>query len=401
MAQERETEAPAKTIRLCTDIREIAAADWDACAGSDNPFLSHAFLAALEESGCTVPRAGWAPHHLLLQDADGSLLAAVPAYLKGNSFGEYVFDHSWAHAYERAGGDYYPKLQVCVPFTPATGPRLLVRPDQPYAETVNLLSLGLMEAGRQLQVSSVHVTFPERREWELMAKAGFLQRTGEQFHWENRGYADFDAFLADLSSRKRKAIRKERREALADGIEVLRLTGGDLEPEHWDAFYAFYMDTGGRKWGRPYLNRAFFQQLHETMADRVMLVMARREGRWIAGALNLIGGTALYGRNWGCIEHHRFLHFECCYYQAIEFAIERGLARVEAGAQGEHKLARGYLPKTTYSTHWIADPGFRQAVAEFLQQERRHVDQEIAWLSQHSPFRIDPDAAPPPEEEPE
>ncbi|MEQ8348251.1 MAG: GNAT family N-acetyltransferase [Sneathiellaceae bacterium] len=399
MKQDRRDDSSARTIRLCTDIGDLSPAEWDACAGADNPFLSHAFLAALERSGCTAPETGWAPHHLLLQDPDGSLVGAVPAYLKGNSFGEYVFDHSWAHAFERAGGDYYPKLQVCVPFTPATGPRLLVRPDQPHAETANLLSLGLMEAGRQLGISSVHVTFAERREWELMAEAGFLQRTGEQFHWENRGFASFDAFLAALSSRKRKAIRKERREALADDIEIFRLTGAALETEHWDAFYAFYMDTGSRKWGRPYLNRQFFALLHETMADRVMLVMARRRGRWIAGALNLIGGTALYGRNWGCLEHHRFLHFECCYYQAIDFAIERGLARVEAGAQGEHKLARGYLPVTTYSAHWIADPGFRQAVAQFLGQERRQVDQEIAWLSQHSPFRIEPEAPPP--EEPE
>jgi len=399
MGRAADSEEQAATIRLCTDITAIDAAAWDACAGTANPFLSHAFLAALERSGAVAAETGWAPHHLLLEDPEGRLAGAVPAYLKGHSFGEYVFDHGWAHAYERAGGDYYPKLQACVPFTPATGPRLLVRPDRPYEETARLLALGMMEAVRQMGLSSVHVTFPLRQDWELLGQAGFLQRTGEQFHWENPGYVDFDAFLAALSSRKRKAIRKERREAQASDIEILRLTGADLAEAHWDAFYAFYMDTGHRKWGRPYLNRAFFSELHRTMADRVLLVMARRGGRWIAGALNLIGEEVLYGRNWGCIEHHRFLHFECCYYQAMDFAIEHGLKRVEAGAQGEHKLARGYLPVQTHSAHWIADPGFRQAVAQFLGQERRQVDQEIAWLSRHSPFRIDPDAAAPDEGE--
>lgn len=399
MGRVESSDEAAVTIRLCSDITAVPAAEWDACAGTANPFAGHAFLSALERSGAVSAETGWLPQHLLLEDQDGRLAGAVPAYLKNHSYGEYVFDHAWAHALERAGGDYYPKLQSCIPFTPATGPRLLVRPDRPYGETARLLALGLMEAGRQMRLSSVHVTFPGRREWDLLAEAGFLQRTGEQFHWENPGYADFEAFLAALSSRKRKAIRKERREALGPGIEILRLTGPDLEEEHWDAFFRFYMDTGSRKWGRPYLNRAFFSELHRTMADKVLLVMARRQGKWIAGALNLIGEEVLFGRNWGCIEQHRFLHFECCYYQAMDFAIERGLKRVEAGAQGEHKLARGYLPTITHSAHWIADPGFRQAVAEFLRQERRQVDQEIAWLSGHSPFRIDPNATAPDEGE--
>jgi len=313
----------------------------------------------------------------------------VPCYVKSHSRGEYVFDRGWAEAYERVGGSYYPKLQVAVPFTPATGPRLLVRPG-PQADAVRAaLADGLVELCRQLGTSSVHVTFLPEAEWRFLATHGFLQRTDQQFHWENAGYSCFEDFLSALAARKRKAIRRERKAALEDGISVHWLTGSDLTEGVWDAFFDFYMDTGSRKWGRPYLTRAFYSLVGETMRDRILLVMAKRGGRWVAGAINFIGGDTLYGRHWGAVEQHPFLHFEVCYYQAIDFAIAHGLARVEAGAQGEHKLARGYLPVTTYSAHFIADLGLRRAVADYLTHERAYVAAAGAELAELAPFRKD------------
>jgi uncharacterized protein len=378
------------TIRVVDRIAEIPAASWDACAGPDNPFLSHAFLAALEASGSATARTGWLPQHLALEDEGGRLLAAAPLYLKGHSYGEYVFDHGWADAYRRAGGEYYPKLQCAVPFTPVTGPRLLVRPDAPAAVADALVS-GMVELARRHKVSSVHVTFPTRGEWERLAAAGFLQRTGQQFHWENAGYASFDDFLAALSSRKRKTIRKEREAALAGGIAIHTLTGRAIETRHWDAFFRFYISTSDRKWGSPYLTREFFDRIGASMADSIVLVMAEKNGKLVAGALNLRGGDTLYGRNWGCAGDFPFLHFEACYYRAIDFAIANRLQRVEAGAQGQHKIQRGYLPSPTYSAHWIRDPGFRRAVADFLARERRAVAHEMDALAELSPFRREAD----------
>ncbi|MFO1116857.1 MAG: GNAT family N-acetyltransferase [Beijerinckiaceae bacterium] len=351
-----------------------------------NPFLTHAFLSSLEESGSATPKTGWGGAHMLLEDSDGRLLGAVPAWLKSHSQGEYVFDHAWADAYERAGGDYYPKLQSCVPFTPVTGRRLLLADGTGTAER-DILIAGLAAVMRQTRASSAHVTFPTRAEWEAFGAAGLLQRTGQQFHFFNRGYASFEEFLGDLASRKRKAIRKERATALAAGVEIEWVTGSDLKEAHWDAFFAFYMDTGSRKWGRPYLTRLFFSLLGERMADRVLLVMARRGGRYIGGALNLIGDHALYGRNWGAIEDHPCLHFEACYYQAIDFAIARKLKRVEAGAQGEHKLARGYRPVPTYSAHLFADQRLGRAVADYLETERRQVAANIEAYGEYAPFK--------------
>jgi len=352
-----------------------------------NPFISHSFLSALEASGSAVARAGWQPQHLVADASDGRVLGVAPCYLKSHSRGEYVFDHAWADAYERAGGDYYPKLQVSVPFTPVTGRRLLVRPG-PDAEAARTgLAAGLVELCRMRQASSVHLTFLTEPEWRLLGTHGFLQRTDQQFHWENGGYATFEDFLGALAARKRKAIRRERREAIPSGVTVHWLTGSDLTEAAWDAFFAFYMETGSRKWGRPYLTRAFFSLVGESMRDQILLVMAKRAGRFIAGALNFIGSETLYGRNWGAIEHHPFLHFEVCYYQAIEFAIAHKLARVEAGAQGEHKLARGYLPSTTYSAHFIADAGLRRAIADYLVRERAYVAAAGEELAACGPFR--------------
>jgi uncharacterized protein len=374
------------TIRVIDRIAEIPASSWDACAGPDNPFLSHAFLDALEASGSATARTGWLPQHLALEDEGGGLIGVAPLYLKGHSYGEYVFDHGWADAYQRAGGEYYPKLQCAVPFTPVTGPRLLVRPDAGAAVADALIS-GMVELARRHKVSSLHVTFPTEGEWERFAAAGFLQRTGQQFHWENAGYAGFDDFLAALSSRKRKTIRKEREAALAGGIEIHTLTGGAIVKRHWDAFFRFYTSTSDRKWGSPYLTREFFDLIGASMAESIVLVMAERNGRLIAGALNLRGGDTLYGRNWGCAGDFPFLHFEACYYRAIDFAIANRLKRVEAGAQGQHKIQRGYLPSPTYSAHWIRDPGFRRAVADFLARERRAVAHEMDALAELSPFR--------------
>jgi uncharacterized protein len=374
------------TLRIHSAIDEIPAEQWDACAGDINPTVSHVFLNALEESGSASARSGWAPQHLTFADSGGRLIGAVPMYLKSHSYGEYVFDWGWADAYERSGGRYYPKLLCAVPFTPVPGPRLLVRPDAP-AETRGHLVLGMVELARQRKLSSLHVNFPEGADFEAFGEAGFLQRIGQQFHWSNDGYASFEDYLSALNSRKRKAVKKERREALAGGIDIDLLTGSDLTEKVWDAFYKLYLGTTDRKWGSSYLNRKFFSLLGERMADNVVLFMARRGGNYIAGAFNILGRETIYGRNWGAHREYRFLHFECCYYQAIEFAIGRGLKRVEAGAQGPHKLQRGYLPVPTYSAHWIPDPGFRRAVAAFLDRERDMVEQKIEHLAEYSPFR--------------
>ena len=331
-------------------------------------------------------KTGWMPQHLLAERG-GSVIGVMPCYLKSHSRGEYVFDRGWAEAYERAGGSYYPKLQVSIPFTPAAGRRLLVREGQSADEVRGALAQGLVELCHLRQASSAHVTFMPEAEWSLLASRGYLQRTDQQFHWDNADYASFDAFLGALAARKRKLIRRERRDALAHGIEIVWLTGRDLTELVWDLFFAFYMDTGSRKWGRPYLTRRFFSLIGETMPDRTLLVMARRAGRYVAGAINFIGSDTLFGRHWGAIEHHPFLHFEVCYYQAIEYAIVHKLGRVEAGAQGEHKLARGYLPQTTYSAHYIADPALRRAIADYLARERAYVAAAGEELGGMSPFR--------------
>ncbi|HTJ65545.1 MAG TPA: GNAT family N-acetyltransferase [Alphaproteobacteria bacterium] len=382
-----DTDPQTVTLRIETDIAAIAPADWDACAGPDNPFVSHAFLAALEDSGSAAKHTGWQPQHLIMQDDAKQLLGVVPAYVKSHSYGEYVFDHGWAQAIERVGGRYYPKLQVSVPFTPATGPRLLVPPGGNASALRGALIEGLSAVAENRGLSSVHATFLEAQDREAFEDAGWMIRAGCQYHWQNDGYGSFDDFLGALSSRKRKDIRKERRQVAEAGIEMVTLTGGDLKPEHWDVFYRFYMDTSDRKWGSPYLTRDFFQQIGRTMPDRIVLIMARHEGKWVAGALNLLGSEALYGRNWGCSADFRFLHFETCYYQAIEFAIARGLARVEAGAQGEHKIQRGYLPVRMESAHWIEHAGLRNAIDQFLTQERAAMEHHMAMLAEHSPFR--------------
>jgi predicted N-acyltransferase len=378
-------------IRVAGAIGGIAPEDWDRCAnpdpGTHNPFLSHVFLHALEESGCVGRRTGWLPQHLVLEDGRGSVLAAMPLYLKTHSRGEYVFDHGWAHAYEQAGGSYYPKMQCCVPFTPVTGRRFLVRPGVDVAAAEAALLGGAIELARLREASSVHITFLTEAEWEAHGDQRVLRRADQQFHWLYQGFNSFDEFLETLSSRKRKAIRRERREAIEPGIVIEHFTGADITEAHWDAFFAFYQDTGSRKWGSPYLNRRFFSMLGAGLADRVLLIMCSRAGQMIAGALNIIGGDTLYGRYWGALENHPFLHFETCYHQAIDFAIERGLKRVEAGAQGEHKLARGYLPQTTYSLHYLEHPGLRRAVAAFLEQERRAVAEEAKILTEMGPFK--------------
>jgi predicted N-acyltransferase len=374
--------------RVVPRLADIDAPSWDALAGGQ-PFLRHAFLGALEESGTVAAATGWLPRHIVIDDAEGRLAAALPLYVKNHSYGEYVFDHGWAEAYVRAGGRYYPKLQTAVPFTPVPGPRLLVRPDLPFAPYAHALIEAAIDGARRHGASSWHVTFPAEAEWRLLGQAGLLLRTGEQFHWRNRGYATFDDFLAELASRKRKAIKRERRAIAELGIEIRCLAGGEVLERHWDAFFRFYQDTGGRKWGRPYLNRDFFRRLHAAMPESIVLVLAERQGRYIAGALNLRSADTLYGRYWGCVEQHPFLHFECCYYQAIDYAIRHRLGRVEAGAQGEHKLARGYVPVATYSAHWIADDGFRRAVSEYLVHERRAVAEAIAGLAGDAPFRKD------------
>jgi predicted N-acyltransferase len=390
---------PAFTGALQDNLAAIPPAEWDACANPPgqvfNPFLSHGFLYALEQSGCVGKGTGWGPAHLMVRDGNGALVGVAPQYVKYHSQGEYIFDHSWADAFERVGGAYYPKLLIAVPFTPATGPRLLVKPGADASAARLALVRAGIAAARQLSVSSLHINFLSDADRVGLEAEGFLHREDRQFHWYNEGYRDFQDFLDSLSSRKRKQIRKERDIARGGGIEIEALSGAALREEHWDAFFDFYMDTSGRKWGRPYLNRAFFSRLGEAMADHVVLVLARRGGRWIAGALNLRGSDALFGRNWGCIEDHPCLHFEVCYYQAIDFAISAKLARVEAGAQGEHKLARGYRPTITHSMHWIAEPGFRDAVSRYLIAERRAVEAQVEMLDAHLPFRH----VPAPEEE--
>ena len=381
-------------VKVSRRIAEIGREGWDACAGNPaygaNPFVSFDFLDIVEQSGCAVERMGWGPQHLSVEDEAGQVAAVMPLFLKSHSQGEYIFDHSWAEAYERAGGQYYPKLISAAPFTPATGPRLLVRPGVDVEIGRKTLLTGAVTLCERYGSSGVHINFPTDEEWTWLGGQGLSMREGQQYHWENAGYADFDAFLAALSSGRRKTIRRERRDAQA-AVEIVALTGADITEEHWDAFYGFYMDTGSRKWGRPYLNRLFFSLLGERMADRVLLVMARRNGQWVAGALNLIGGDCLYGRNWGCVEDIPFLHFELCYYQAIEWAIGRGLARVEAGAQGQHKIARGYLPSPVRSAHFIADPMLRGPVEDFVAREREAVEGEMEWLAEEfSPFRQDP-----------
>jgi predicted N-acyltransferase len=407
-------------IRMDQSLAEVPATAWDACAAGsrgeaagrtanveheesrdhlsgtlstrgqfNNPFVSHDFLSSLEKSRSVGGRTGWQARHLLLEDAAGTLHGAAPCYVKTHSRGEYVFDYGWADAFERAGGNYYPKLQVAVPFTPVTGPRLLARPGPLHDTVREALANALAEITTANDLSSAHVTFLTEPEWRLLGGRGFLQRTDQQFHWENAAYGSFEDFLKALASRKRKTIRRERKEALAPGIEVRWLTGSDLTEDVWDAFFAFYMETGSRKWGRPYLTRDFFSIVGEKMRDRILLVMARRAGRWIAGAINFLGSDTIYGRNWGAIEHYPFLHFELCYYQAIDYAIAHKLKWVEAGAQGEHKLARGYLPKTTYSAHFIANPALRRAIAEFLARERAYVEAAGAELAGYAPFRKD------------
>ncbi|HZD24630.1 MAG TPA: GNAT family N-acetyltransferase [Alphaproteobacteria bacterium] len=378
---------PAVTAKIVQSIAEIPAAEWDACAGTVNPFVSHAFLLSLEESGCVGRRSGWGPVHLVVEDRAGGLAGCAPLYLKSHSRGEYIFDYGWADAYERAGGRYYPKLLSAVPFTPATGPRLLTRPGPEAPRHRRELAAALIAVAEQLDIATVNVNFLADEDWQALAAADFLLRSDQQFHWYNEGYGSFDDFLGALSSRKRKTIRKERRAAQESDIEIRVLTGSEIGEEHWDAFFEFYMDTGSRKWGTPYLNRTFFRLVGERMAERIALEMCRRAGRWVAGALNFIGEEALFGRYWGCVEDHRFLHFEACYYQAIDYAIAHGLKRVEAGAQGPHKIARGYLPTLIHSAHYIRDPGFRRAVAQYLEHERREVDQDAEYLAEHAPYR--------------
>jgi predicted N-acyltransferase len=398
------------TLEAVSSVSQIPPGDWDACAnpaapperdaplsgaGGDsaaasnaayNPFVSHAFFSAVEASGSASPRTGWGPRHLVAR-LDDEIAGIAPCYLKSHSQGEYVFDRGWAEAYQRAGGRYYPKLQAAVPFTPATGPRLLIRDGADRERIATALAGGLVGLCDATEASSVHVTFAREAEWKLLAAHGFLQRTDQQFHWHNQDYGSFDDFLATLNSRHRKAIKRERRDALASGITIHALNGSDITEDAWDAFFDFYMETGSRKWGRPYLTRAFFSLIGESMARDVLLVMARREGRWIAGAINFIGSDTLFGRNWGAVEHHPFLHFEVCYYQAIDFAIRRGLKTVEAGAQGEHKIARGYLPQMTFSAHYIADPALRRAVADYLKHERAYVAEAARELTDAAPFR--------------
>ncbi|HEY6700376.1 MAG TPA: GNAT family N-acetyltransferase [Pseudolabrys sp.] len=406
-------------IRIAQSLAEISAEAWNNCAGytakrtikaihevdptagnnsctelstrgqRNNPFISHEFLSSLEESASVGGRTGWQPRHLLAEDTDGVLLGAAPCYVKSHSRGEYVFDHGWAEAFERAGGDYYPKLQIAVPFTPVTGPRLLSAPGRLADPVRGALADALVEITRASELSSAHVTFLTEQECGSLGKRRFLQRTDQQFHWENANYTGFDDFLNHLASRKRKTIKRERKEALSAGIEVCWLTGSDLTEAVWDSFFSFYMETGSRKWGRPYLTREFFSIVGQKMSDRILLVMARRAGRWIAGAINFIGADTLFGRNWGAIEHHPFLHFELCYYQAIDYAIANGLKRVEAGAQGEHKLARGYLPHITYSAHFIANPALHRAVADYLSRERAYVRAAARELAAATPFRKD------------
>ncbi|MEZ5900470.1 MAG: GNAT family N-acetyltransferase [Hyphomicrobiaceae bacterium] len=383
--------SPGVEVKVVSALSALDASAWNAVANPDpslyNPFVSHEFLSALEQAKCVGPGTGWTPRHLVIEADDGGIDAAAPCYAKSHSQGEYVFDHSWADAYMQAGGRYYPKLQIAVPFTPVPGPRLLTRPGATSAANEQLLAAAALELASQAGLSSVHLTFTDHALQERLAALGFLSRTGQQFHWTNQGFSSFEDFLATFASRKRKAVRKERAEAVSADIEIEHVKGSDITEAHWDAFFDFYMDTGNRKWGRPYLNRTFFSLIGRTMPEQCLLVMAKRAGRYIAGALNMIGGDCLYGRYWGAVEHHPFLHFEVCYYQAIEYAIHHKLARVEAGAQGEHKLARGYMPVETYSAHWIANPQLRRAIGRYLEQEREAVSEANEELAELGPYR--------------
>ena len=383
--------SPPLSMSLHRHIADIPAEEWDACAGDGNPFVSHAFLSALEDSGSAVPDRGWLPQHVALRDEAGRLLACAPCYAKSHSQGEYVFDHGWADALERAGGRYYPKLQVCVPFSPVPGPRLLIRPDSSLP--AGALAQALVQSCQALGASSVHVTFCTGPEWEALGEAGWLQRLGTQFHWANPGYGSFDDFLGALASRKRKALKRERREVAESGLTLHCLRGAEITVRHWDAFHRFYRSTTDKKWGRSaYLTKRFWPMLGERLGDAVVLMIAERNGEPVAGALNLLGRDALYGRNWGATVEVPFLHFELCYYMAMDFAIAHGVPRVEAGAQGEHKIQRGYLPVPTYSAHWIAHRGLSHAVADFLDRERPAMLREMEMLATLSPFRQESDA---------
>ncbi|MGA7676530.1 MAG: GNAT family N-acetyltransferase [Rhizomicrobium sp.] len=382
------------SARLAGCAAEIGEAAWNRCANpgclpDPHPFTRHEFFVALEESGSAVAQTGWRALHLVIERSE-RIEGILPLYLKNHSQGEYVFDHAWADALERAGGAYYPKFQAGIPFTPVTGRRLLVAPDADEAATRTALLAAGAAAVEQLSVSSLHITFPTEEEWRAAGELGYLLRTDRQFHWENRGYASFEEFLGELSSSRRKNLRKERASIREAGIEFDWLTGRNITEAHWDTFFEFYMDTGGRKWGNPYLTREFFSRIGQSMPEQILLVMARSGGRYIAGALNLLGEGVLFGRNWGCIEFVPFLHFETCYYQAIDFAIARGLRKVEAGAQGEHKLLRGYQPVATYSAHFIAHAGLRRAVADYLQAEREAIAENIEELGQAGPFKRSP-----------
>ncbi len=385
-------------VEVVPQIADIPAETWDACANPDpaiyNPFLAHAFLKALEDAGTVGGRTGWTPRHLVLK-LGGDIAGCAPCYLKAHSQGEYVFDHSWAEAFMQAGGDYYPKLQIAVPFTPVPGRRLLVRPGPDGENHERMLAAGAAEIAERNQISGVHITFLSEGEWCRLGTRGFLQRTDQQFHWGNAGYGTFDDYLASLASRKRKAMRKEREQALAAGLTIEWLRGREITEADWDVFFAFYTETGSRKWGRPYLNRRFFSLLGASgVGGDCLLMLAKRGNRAIAGSLHVIGGDCLFGRYWGAVEHHPFLHFELCYYQAIDYAIQHRIARVEAGAQGEHKLARGYLPTKTYSAHYIVNPGLRRAIGDYLARERKYVDAAAEELAEYAPFR----KAPPPDQ---
>ena len=380
-----------KVVYAIKDIDEQA---WNRCANPTgaiyNPFIDYRFLASLEasESACNV--TGWQPFHVFLEE-NNEIVGILPLYLKSHSRGEFVFDGGWAHAYERAGGSYYPKLQSSVPFTPATGSRVLIAPGADKERYQQHLLQAAVNIAKKINVSSIHVTFLPEEQSQVAAKCGFLERLDTQYHWRNNDYSIFDDFLKDLSAKKRKNLRRERREAVSSGISIEWVTGSDLEEKHWDAFYEFYTDTSYRKWGSPYLTREFFSEISVRMPEKTLLILAKRNDKYIAGAINFIGGDTIFGRHWGCIEDHRFLHFEICYYQAIDYAIEHNLRYVEAGAQGGHKFARGYMPRTTYSAHWVADPSFKQAVAQFLNEESHYVHRDVDYLEKHSPYRKDID----------
>ena len=385
------------TYRILQSLEEIEPGVWNACAFQTtadpipqpypNPFLSHEFLSALEKSQSAVAETGWLSQHLILEDELGSLVGMVPMYLKSHSMGEYVFDFAWADAFEQTGERYYPKLQVSIPFTPVTGSRFLVQSKTQQAEIEKILWQACLERMNRHRISSFHATFLDFEQWQRLGALGFLLRVDRQFHWQNHNYTDFDDFLADLSSKRRRNILRERRLALQSGVVIEQLTGDKIKEEHWQVFFQFYLHTGNQKWGTPYLTRQFFSLIGDQMADQVLLVLCKKAGKYIAGALNFIGNQRLYGRYWGSLEEHPCLHFEVCYYQAIEYAIQHKLSVVEAGAQGEHKLLRGYLPQQIYSAHWFSNPSFRQLIARALQREQRLINEEMMALSQHSPYR--------------